>query len=154
MSTEKSFGTVVAVCLSDVRGISKHEIDSGTLRSGWGLEGDAHAGPWHRQVSLLGVESIAKGRAKGFDVGPGSYAENITTRGLQLHRMPLGTRLRVGEALLEITQIGKEEKEPGSIQMLIGDSAIPHEGVFARVLEGGRVIAGDPIAVPESPDQG
>lgn len=147
MSTERSFGTVVAVCISDERGTSKHEIESGTLRAGWGVEGDAHAGTWHRQVSLLGVESIAKGRARGFDVGPGSYAENITTRGLELHRMPLGTRLCVGDALLEITQIGKEEKEPGSIQVLIGDSAIPHEGVFARVLEGGRVVAGDKIAV-------
>ena len=151
MTSEFAAGTVVGVCLSEKRGGSKRDVGSGVLRAGWGLEGDAHAGPWHRQVSLLGVESIAKGRARGFDVGPGSYAENITTRGLELYRLPIGAHLSVGEALLEVTQIGKQEREPGSIQRLIGDSAIPREGIFARVLEGGRVETGDQATVVGGP---
>ena len=146
-------GTVVAVCLSEERGVSKHDVGSGMLRAGWGLEGDAHAGNWHRQVSLLGVESIAKGRAQGFDVGPGSYAENITTRGLVLNELPMGTRMRLGEALVEVTQIGKQETEPSSIQKLIGDSAIPREGIFVRVILGGRVAPGDGIVVLRSSTQ-
>jgi molybdopterin adenylyltransferase len=101
-------GEVVAICVSCKRGIQKKNVESAMLVAGWGIEGDAHAGNWHRQVSLLAVESVEKIRRKGVEVGPGSFAENITTRGLNLSALAVGQRLRIGEAELEITQIGKD----------------------------------------------
>ena len=145
-----SGGHVVAVCASSERGVSKAAIGEGTLVAGHGLDGDAHAGPWHRQVSMLGVESIQRGLDRGFGVGPGSYAENITTQGIVLHELPIGTRLRIGEALVEVTQIGKQELEPSSIQAIVGDSAIPREGIFVRVLESGHVRPGNRIELVTS----
>jgi MOSC domain-containing protein YiiM len=113
-----------------------------------GLADDAHAGAWHRQVSLLAVESIDKMRLMGLDVGPGDFAENLTTRGLDLVSMPVGTRLKVGaETLLEITQIGKECHERCAIYYQAGDCVMPKEGVFARVLKGGQVEVGDEIRI-------
>lgn len=143
-------GLVVAVCLSEQRGTSKHEVNYVELRADWGVVGDAHAGDWHRQVSLLAWESIEKARQRGLDVGPGSFAENITTEGLELHTLPIGTRLRVGPARLEVTQIGKEPHERDVIHELVGDSVIPREGIFCRVLEGGVVKAGDTVLILEA----
>jgi len=115
---------------------------------GHGLEDDAHAGEWHRQVSLLAVESIDKMRLLGLDVGPGDFAENLTTRGVDLVSLPVGTRLKVGtEIVLEITQIGKECHERCAIYYQAGDCVMPKEGVFARVLESGKVEVGDEIRV-------
>jgi len=136
---------VVAVCLSSQKGRKKVPLDRAFLRVGHGLEGDGHAGPWHRQVSLLAQESVDKMRAKGLEVGPGSFAENLLTEGLDLVSLPIGTRLKVGVALLEITQIGKECHDHCAIYRQVGDCVMPREGVFAKVLEGGEVKTGDPI---------
>ena len=139
-------GRVIAVCVSARRGIQKSPVDSGRLVRGHGLENDAHGGPWHRQVSLLANESADKMRAKGLDVGPGSFAENLTTEGIELVSLPIGKRLHIGgQAVLEITQIGKECHAHCAIYQQAGECVMPTEGVFARVVEGGEVRPGDPI---------
>ena len=139
-------GVVVAVCTSETKGVPKQDVGSAVLLENHGLDGDAHAGRWHRQVSLLAEESIAKMRAKGLDVGPGAFAENITTRGLDLPSLPIGTRLGVGsEVLLEVTQIGKECHSKCAIFQQVGECVMPLEGIFAKVLHGGTVTAGDRI---------
>ncbi|MBU4193896.1 MAG: MOSC domain-containing protein [Actinobacteria bacterium] len=116
--------------------------------AGFGLEGDAHGGDTHRQVSLLAEESIDRMRAKGLEVGPGAFGENMTTRGIDLASLPVGKRLRVGETVvLEVTQIGKECSEPCAIYYKVGECVMPGEGVFARVLEGGEVSRGDEIVL-------
>lgn len=112
-----------------------------------GLEGDAHAGSGHRQVSLLAVESIAKMKARGLEVAPGDFAENITTSGVDLVSLPVGSRLRLGEALLEVSQIGKVCHSRCTIFEQAGDCVMPREGIFARILIGGNVRTGDPITV-------
>ncbi len=142
-----SRGKVLAVCTSDRTGVPKHAIEAGTLRADWGLEGDAHAGNWHRQVSLLGAESIAKVKAAGINVKHGAFAENIVTEGLVLYALPVGTRMRLGDALCEITQIGKECHTHCAIYEITGDCVMPREGIFVRVLEGGTVRAGDAVEV-------
>jgi MOSC domain-containing protein YiiM len=114
----------------------------------WGLVGDAHSGNWHRQVSLLGTDSIARMRARGVEVAPGDFAENLTVEGLQLYSLPVGTRLRVGETVvLEVTQIGKECHHGCAIRSQVGDCVMPREGIFARVLAEGWVSANDEIEV-------
>jgi MOSC domain-containing protein YiiM len=140
-------GSVLAVCISDRTGVPKLEIATGELRANWGLVGDAHAGTWHRQVSLLGTESVAKVRAAGIDVGHGAFAENIVTAGLVLYTLPVGTRLRLGTALCEVTQIGKECHSRCAIYELMGDCVMPREGIFVRVLEDGLVRAGDAVEI-------
>ena len=141
-------GYIIAVCTSVSKGERKTDIGQGLLVKGFGLEGDAHGGDWHRQVSLLATESIAKMQAAGLAVGPGDFAENLTTRGLELCTLPIGTRLRVGAtALLEITQIGKICHERCAIFYQAGDCVMPREGIFAVVLQGGAVKVGDVIAV-------
>jgi len=143
-------GKIVAVCISDRTGVPKHEIEAGELRANWGLVGDAHAGTWHRQVSLLGTESVAKVKAFGIHVKHGAFAENIVTEGLVLYTLPVGTRLRLGSALCEVTQIGKECHTRCAIYELMGDCVMPREGIFVRVLEGGEVQAGDAIQIVET----
>ena len=118
-----------------------------SLRTEHGIEGDAHAGEWHRQVSLLAQESIDKMTAAGLDVGPGDFAENITTRGLEVAALPVHTTLEFGEALVEVTQIGKECHTRCAIYEQAGDCVMPREGIFVRVLRGGRVAPGDPVRV-------
>ncbi|KIH76412.1 hypothetical protein SAMN05660860_01465 [Geoalkalibacter ferrihydriticus] len=141
-------GEVVAVCTSPGKGERKKDVGQGVLVAGFGLEGDGHGGDWHRQVSLLGMESIGKMRAAGLDVGPGDFAENLTTRGLDLCHLPLGTVLQVGrEALLEITQIGKICHDRCAIYYQAGDCVMPKEGIFAVVRQGGPVAGGDPVVV-------
>ncbi|MGE5592804.1 MAG: molybdenum cofactor synthesis domain-containing protein [Betaproteobacteria bacterium] len=141
-------GLVVAVCVSETRGVSKRDVGRARLVEGHGFEGDAHAGPWHRQVSLLAEESIDKMRARGIEVGPGAFAENITTRGIDLHHLAAGTRLEIGpEAVLEITQIGKECHAGCAIFRQVGECVMPREGVFARVVRGGEIERGDEIRV-------
>jgi MOSC domain-containing protein YiiM len=117
------------------------------LRSGHGIVGDAHAGDWHRQVSLLAKESIAKMKALGLDVTNGDFAENLTTEGIDLPGLPVGAQLKIGEALLEITQIGKECHNRCAIYHQAGDCVMPKEGIFARVLNGGRIQPGDCIEI-------
>jgi MOSC domain-containing protein YiiM len=143
-------GEIVAVCVSEKKGTPKKDVGSGVLKVDWGLEGDAHAGKWHRQVSLLALESIARMQEKGLNVKPGSFAENITTEGLELHTLPVGTRLRIGSALVEVTQIGKVCHDRCAIYHLAGDCVMPKEGIFVRVLEPGTVEAGDRVEVLET----
>jgi MOSC domain-containing protein YiiM len=153
--TEKR-GQVLAVCTSQKKGTRKRNIERAELRPAWGIVGDAHAADWHRQVSLLAWESIEKMRALGLNVNVGSFAENITTRGLSLIDLPVGTQLRLGEARVEVTQIGKVCHERCAIYYQAGDCVMPREGIFVRVHEGGWVEAGDAIevlSVPDAPTQ-
>ncbi|HHX42835.1 MAG TPA: MOSC domain-containing protein [Chloroflexi bacterium] len=148
-------GKVVAVCVSDRTGVPKHNVGTGMLKVDWGIDGDAHAGNWHRQVSLLAMESIDKMRAKGLKVRPGSFAENITTEGLELYTLPIGTRLRLGTALAEVTQIGKVCHDKCAIYRLAGDCVMPREGIFVKILEPGVVSVGDAVTVlPPAEDGG
>lgn len=141
-------GIITAVCVSPKKGMRKKDAGEGVLVTGHGLQGDAHAGPWHRQVSLLAVESIDKMRGAGLDVGPGDFAENLTTEGVDLVHLPIGTRLKIGDtAVGEVTQIGKECHKRCAIYYQAGDCVMPKEGIFIRVLLGGKVKAGDKIEV-------
>jgi MOSC domain-containing protein YiiM len=141
-------GTILSVNVSLAKGQKKHGVGACLVREGHGVEGDAHAGMEIRQVSLLASESIDKIRALGIDVGPGDFAENLTTIGLILHTLPLGTRFKVGGVvLLEVTQIGKVCHDRCAIFKTVGDCVMPREGIFARVIAGGEVKAGDPIEI-------
>jgi len=143
-------GIIKAICTSPDKGMRKKNIGQGQLIQEHGLCGDAHAGDWHRQVSLLAVESIDKMRALGLDVGPGDFAENLTTEGIDLVSLPLGTRLKIGgEAIGEVTQIGKECHDHCAIYYQAGDCVMPREGIFVRILLGGEIKVGDPINVYE-----
>ncbi len=147
-------GTVVAVCTSKKKGTPKTVVDEAVLRQDHGIEGDAHAdSKGHRQVSLLAEEAITRMRELGFEVGPGDFAENFTTRGLELPSLPVGTRLEIGrEVLLEITQIGKECPRPCGVYKRIGRCVMPEEGIFCKVKRGGRVQTGDAVTIgPGSP---
>lgn len=137
---------VVAVCVSKNKGERKAPVESVELVVNHGIAGDAHAGEWHRQVSLLARESIAKMQQMGLAVDAGDFAENITTEGIDLPSLAIGTRLAIGPALLEITQIGKECHTRCAIFYQAGDCVMPKEGIFARVLTGGTVAAGDSIS--------
>ena len=143
-------GRVVAVCISEKKGTQKTEVPSITLVPDWGIEGDAHAGKWHRQVSLLSVEKIDAFRARGAEVDNGAFGENIIVEGFDLKTLPVGTRFRIGDALLELTQIGKECHTHCAIYHQVGDCIMPREGVFTRVIEGGTVKAGDKMEMVEA----
>ena len=136
---------IVDVCVSKSKGERKTPVAAVELRVNHGIEGDAHAGEWHRQVSLLAVESIRKMQALGLAVGNGDFAENFTTQGIELYTLPVGTRLEIGETLLEVTQIGKECHTRCAIFYQAGDCVMPKEGIFAKVVKGGTVAAGAPI---------
>ena len=140
-------GRVVSVNVSADKGVQKRPVESVTLVADHGIEADAHAGPWHRQVSLLADESAAKMRAGGAHVGAGDFGENFTTEGIDVCRLPVGARLRVASALLQVTQIGKECHAHCAIYHQVGDCVMPREGIFVRVLDGGEVRAGDEIRV-------
>lgn len=141
-------GKIVAVCTSKGKGERKTNVGRGVLIVEHGLEGDGHAGPWHRQVSLLAMESIQKMRDKGLDVGPGDFAENITTEGIDLPSLPVGTRLKIGDkAFGQVTQIGKECHDRCAIYYQAGDCVMPREGIFIRVTEGGEIKVGDAVEV-------
>jgi len=144
-------GTIIAVCTSEKKGTRKRNVGQAELRPEWGIVGDAHAADWHRQVSLLAWESIEKMRALGLNVNAGSFAENITTQGLNLVDLPVGARLRLGEALVEVTQIGKVCHERCAIYYQAGDCVMPREGIFVAVHEGGHVRVGDPIEIVALP---
>ncbi len=140
-------GRVVSVAISDRRGISKTPVAEIHLEPEWGIRDDAHGGGGRRQVSLLAVESIGKARDAGLDVGPGDFAENVATEGLDLRALPVGARLTVGTALTEVTQIGKVCHTPCAIGRALGECVFPLEGIFVKVLSGGTVRPGDPIEV-------
>jgi MOSC domain-containing protein YiiM len=137
---------IVSIAMSKKKGTRKICVEEASLIKDHGLEGDAHAGPWHRQVSFLANESIEKARRGGLEVTFGDFAENIATEGIDWLSLPLGTRLKLGDSVVvEITQIGKECRQKCAIYYQAGDCIMPREGIFARVLEGGRIANGDTI---------
>lgn len=140
-------GKVMAVCVSEARGTPKRNIGRARLRADWGVEGDAHAGNWHRQVSLLSYEAVQAFNARGANVADGAFGENLLVSGFDFKRLPVGTRLRCGDVRLEITQIGKECHSGCEIYQRVGDCIMPREGVFARVLAGGEVAVGDEMTL-------
>ena len=137
---------VLSINISETKGVVKLPVPSGEFLEDMGLKGDAHAGAWHRMVSLLAIESYAAMKEKGSgELAIGSFAENLTTQGAVLHRLPVGTRLAIGPTRMEITQIGKECHTGCAIRQLVGDCVMPREGVFAKILSGGTIHPGDPI---------
>lgn len=144
--------SVIAVCTSRKKGIRKEPVAEGTLKEDYGLIGDAHAGCLpNRQVSLLALESIGKMKSRGLELSPGDFAENLTIEGIDLCHLPIGTRVFVGdEVVLEISQIGKECHTACAIRRQVGDCIMPREGVFARVIRGGRVKPNDSVKIGEA----
>ncbi|QUH21175.1 MOSC domain-containing protein [Alkaliphilus sp. B6464] len=139
---------VVAINISRRKGIPKDQIKEGVFIEDFGLEGDAHAANWHRQVSLLAQESIDKAIAMGADgLEPGKFAENITTEGIVLYELPVGTQLKIGETIQEVTQIGKECHQKCAIFYTVGECVMPKEGIFTKVIKGGIVKPGDDIEI-------
>ena len=142
-------GRIISINISDRKGIRKKPTGAAFLKTGYGIEGDAHASSeWHRQVSLLAMESIRKMQDKGLDVNPGDFAENITTEGLDLPSLPVGTRISIGEEVVgEVSQIGKECHTRCAVYYEAGECVMPGEGIFMRVLRGGTIKEGDVIIV-------
>jgi MOSC domain-containing protein YiiM len=136
---------VVAISISISKGVPKGNVPSAVLVADWGIEGDAHAGTGHRQISLLAMESIEQMRALGAQVSPGAFAENITTAGVDLLNITIGDRIKIGEAELIVTQLGKECHSRCAIFEAVGDCVMPREGVFAVVEKGGTIRPGDPV---------
>ena len=141
---------VLAVCISQRKGEQKHPVPQVHLLPDHGIEGDAHAGSWHRQVSLLGIESVQKVQEKiDFPLKPGDFAENVLTEGICLYTLPVGQRLRLGSVLAEVTQIGKECHYGCAIRQAAGDCVMPREGIFVKILEEGTLRPGDEITLAE-----
>ena len=138
-------GKVVAVCVSENKGTQKTDVKEGFLLAEQGIEGDAHKGFAHRQISMLAMEDIETMKAALPDLAPGSFAENITVEGFDLSVLAIGDRLRVGESLLELSQIGKECHTRCRVYHITGDCIMPKKGLFFRVIEGGRVATGDEV---------
>lgn len=145
-------GKIMAVCISEKRGTQKKNIDKVRLIENFGLKGDAHGGNWHRQVSLLSYEKVRAFEEKGISVEDGAFGENLLVEGFDFKTLPVGTRFRCGEALLEMTQIGKECHSHCEIYQAVGDCIMPREGVFARVLHGGEIQIGDELEIVPSSD--
>lgn len=141
-------GKVISINISDKKGVIKTPIQEGIFIEEYGLEGDAHAGKWHRQVSLLANESIEKMKKLGvLDLTSGKFAENITTEGIVLHELSVGTKIKIGETIQEVTQIGKECHTGCAIKQQVGKCIMPTEGIFTRVLKGGKIKVGDSIDI-------
>ena len=140
---------VLAVCISEKKGTVKHPVPEIQLKIDHGIVGDAHAGNWHRQVSLLADESVELMRQRFPDIPTGAFAENILTQGIALSMLPIGTKLRVGQVLLQVTQIGKECHADCAIRRQVGDCVMPREGIFTKVLEEGSIRPGDEIMIEE-----
>lgn len=140
-------GIIRAICISKERGTQKHSVPTAELLLDWGIENDAHGGRWHRQVSLLSYGAVQEFRKKGAPVTDGDFGENLLVEGIDFPSLPVGTRLKIGDALLEITQIGKECHTHCHIFHAVGDCIMPREGVFARVLKEGAVSVGDAVTV-------
>lgn len=145
-------GKIMAVCISEKRGTQKKSIEKVRLIENFGLEGDAHGGNWHRQVSLLSYEKVRAFEEKGISVEDGAFGENLLVEGFDFKILPVGTRFRCGEVLLEMTQIGKECHSHCEIYQAVGDCIMPREGVFARVLRGGEIQIGDEMEIVQGSD--
>ena len=142
-------GKVIAVCVSEEKGTQKHKVKEAEFIEDWGIKGDAHAGKWHRQVSLLSYEKIEGFRERGAEVEDGAFGENLVVEGIDFRSLPVGTRLICNEVILEITQIGKECHHGCQIFQKMGDCIMPKEGVFAKVIRGGTIRTGDVMKVEE-----
>ena len=140
-------GEVMAVCISEKKGTQKKNVHEALFIEDFGLEKDAHAGKWHRQVSLLSYEKIEEFRSRGAEVEDGAFGENLVVKGIDFRSLPVGTRLRCRDVVLEVTQIGKECHHGCAIFQKMGDCIMPREGVFARVLRGGWIREGDELTV-------
>ncbi|MGD2126656.1 MAG: MOSC domain-containing protein [Desulfobacteraceae bacterium] len=137
---------IVSIAVSKKKGTRKTPVDDAVIIKDHGIRGDAHAGPWARQISFLAAEQIQDSQTGSLDVSFGDFAENISTEGVDWKNLPVGTRVRLGHsAIVEITQIGKDCHKKCAIYYLAGDCIMPREGVFGRVLEGGTIQCGDPI---------
>ena len=140
--------TIAAVCISEKKGTQKINIREGILIDDFGLKGDAHAGKWHRQVSLISKEKIDNFKAKGVDIDDGAFGENIIVDGIDCAKLPVGTRLKINDdIILEVTQIGKECHSHCNIYKVVGDCIMPREGIFTVVIKGGKIKVGDRIEV-------
>lgn len=135
---KKNF-SLLSINISEKTGTQKKPVNSAVLRENHGIEGDSHAGEWHRQISLLADEDIETMRGKGIILKPGDFAENITTRGIDLSALPLGTNLYIGDAVLQVTQHGKECHHDCAVFQQIGDCVMPRKGIFAKVIKGGEI---------------
>ena len=140
-------GTVIAVCVSKEKGTQKENVGTATFIEDWGIQGDAHAGKWHRQVSLLSHEKIEAFRARGAQVNDGAFGENLVVSGIDFRALPLGTKFQCNDVVLELTQIGKECHNGCEIYKIMGDCIMPREGVFTRVLHGGTISVGDTLRI-------
>lgn len=142
---------IKSICISEIRGIQKHPIEKAILKKDYGIVGDAHAGDWHRQVSLLSYASVKKMENKlGYKINEGAFAENLLLdEGICLYELPIGTKIKINDALLEVTQIGKECHQDCEIRKKTGECVMPKEGIFAKVLEGGEIKKGDLVEVME-----
>lgn len=145
MQNKNASGKIIAVCTSPEKGMIKHDVGEGLLLEELGIEGDAHAGFMHRQVSLIAIEDIRTMMEKLPDLVPGSFAENLTTEGFDLSSLKVGDRLRVGETILEVSQIGKECHTKCEVFRKTGDCIMPKKGIFTRVIKGGKVKTGDTV---------
>ena len=141
---------VLAICISKHKGTLKNEVSEANFIEEFGIEGDAHAGKWHRQVSLLAFEKIDDFRNKGGNVDFGAFGENLVVDGIELHKLPVGQQLQEGEVLLEVTQIGKECHDKCAIYYQVGECIMPKNGIFTRVLKGGKVKVGDQCTLIDS----
>lgn len=145
-----TMGYIRGICISEKRGTQKTPILEAELKEDWGIVGDAHAGNWHRQVSLLSMEKIEEFKARGVSVEPGAFGENIIAEGYDLKMLPIGTRFVTGSgSVLELTQIGKQCHSHCEIYKVVGDCIMPREGVFTRVLRGGKIKVGDTITIAD-----
>ncbi|HIX30560.1 MAG TPA: MOSC domain-containing protein [Firmicutes bacterium] len=142
-------GNVLAVCVSTEKGTQKQNVGTAVFVEDWGIEGDAHAGKWHRQVSLLSHEKIEAFRARGAQVEDGAFGENLVVSGIDFRSLPLGTKFQCNDVVLELTQIGKECHNGCEIYKIMGDCIMPREGVFTRVLHGGSISVGDTLRILE-----
>lgn len=143
----KIMGKIIAVCTSERKGIQKHDVHTAHFSVNWGIDGDAHAGRWHRQVSLLSADKIEAFNQRGANVVPGAFGENLVVDGFDFRALPVGTLLRCGDVLLEMTQIGKECHSHCEIYKKMGECIMPHEGVFARVITPGTISVGDEMSI-------
>ena len=142
-------GKIIAVCVSEQKGTQKKNVGSAVLKTDWGIENDAHAGKWHRQVSLLSHEKVEQFRARGAQVDDGAFGENLVVEGYDFKTLPIGTKFRCNDVILELTQVGKQCHAHCEIYKVMGDCIMPREGVFTRVLQGGTVSVCDELTIVE-----
>ena len=140
-------GKITGICISEKRGVQKHFIEEANIIADWGIEGDAHGGKWHRQISLLSYDKIEAFRARGAEVEDGAFGENVIVQGIDFRNLPVGTRLKCNDVLLEMTQIGKECHSGCAIFKKMGECIMPKQGVFTKVLHGGVIHPGDELVI-------